>query len=154
MAGYLLRITVSGLLVAIVQRLLGSKGMIASAVKLITGVFMLFTVLSPLTDIRMDELQSIGNLGVNGEQAAAIGEADARNAMTEIITEQVRAYILDKAKALNVQIEVTVFCDDSMPPVPCGAEVHGRISPYAKNVLAEYMETELGIPKGAQKWTE
>ena len=153
MAAYFMGITGAAIINVIAIRLIGSKGAISGAVKLITSLFLLFTVLSPLLDIRLDGSWSFDSLRVDGEAAAAVGESDAKNAMAEIITEQVRAYILDKAESLGVQIDVTITCDDSMPPVPCGAQLRGRVSPYAKKVLSEYMEGTLGIPMEAQEWT-
>lgn len=150
---YLLKVTGSALVCGIVNKLMGEKGMLSSVVKLLTGVFMLLAVISPLVDIRLDSLSSLENMKLDGEHVAAAGQLDAKNAMADIISRQTVAYILDKAETLGAQLTVGVQLTDEMPPVPCGATLSGRISPYGKKVLSEFMETELNIPLEAQKWT-
>ena len=151
---YLLQITAAGILSGIVNKLLGSKGMIGSVIKLMTGVFMMLAVVSPLVDIRLDLLKDgYEDIRIHGQYAASEGEDQAKKAMAEIITERTQAYILDKAESLGADIAVEVTVSDAMPPVPCGARISGKVSPYAKRVLSEYMKSELGISMEAQIWT-
>ena len=81
------------------------------------------------------------------------GENAAREAMAERISQQTKAYILDKAQALEASLTVEVILDDAGIPTPCGVRISGKVSPYAKGVLSDYMEKELGIPREEQRWT-
>lgn len=151
---YLLQITAGGLLTGIVKKLFASKGMIGSVIKLISGIFMMLLIISPLSDIRIDPLLGgLEDLKWEGMQAATDGENLAKEEMAEIITGRTRAYILDKAAALGADLQVSVALTEELPPVPCGAALRGSVSPYAKKVLSEFMEKELGIPMEAQQWT-
>lgn len=151
---YLLQVTAAGILSGIIKHLFGSKGMIGSAVKLLTGIFMTVIVTAPLLDIRIDSLfDGFDDIQADGIYAATQGENNAKEAMAEIITRQTQAYILDKAESLGAELTVTLYLTDDLPPVPCGAQISGKVSPYAKRILSEYMETELGISMEAQTWT-
>lgn len=153
-SSYLMQVTAAGIVSGIVSRLLGSKGMIGSVIKLITGIFMMLTVVAPLVNVRLDPwMDALDNFKNDGQYAASEGENQAKKAMAEIITERTQAYILDKAESLGADIAVEVTVSDAMPPVPCGAQISGKVSPYAKRVLSEYMRSELGISTEAQTWT-
>ena len=150
---YLMRLTGAALVCGVINKLMGEKGMLSSLVKLLTGVFMLLTVISPLLDIRLESFDSLENMKLDAQHAAAMGQIDAKNEMADIISRQTEAYILDKAENLGANIKVKIMLTEDMPPVPCGAELTGRISPYGKKVLSEFMEAELNIPMEAQKWS-
>ena len=60
---------------------------------------------------------------------------------------------MDKARALQVSLTVDVILDDSGIPAPCGVRISGQVSPYAKGVLSDFMEKELGISRKEQLWT-
>ena len=76
----------------------------------------------------------------------------AKDAAGEIIKARTQAYILDKARSLDVALTVEVFLDDATIPAPCGVRIEGAISPYAKKVLSQMMKDDLGIPPEEQIW--
>lgn len=151
---YLLRITAAALLCGILTKILGKKGMLTTTVKLITGVFMALTVVGPLVSIRLDTLDEFTE-GISYDASAAVaeGEISAMETMSEIIKQQIQAYILDKAETLGAQLSVEVILSEDTPPVPCVVRITGKISPYGKNVLSAYINDDLGIGVEDQIWT-
>ena len=153
MGTYLMRVIAAGVLCCIVRQLFDNKSAASSAVRLLSGVFMTLVIVAPILEIRIDSVfYDIEQLKANGEYAAQEGDNYAKEAMAEIIIDKTQAYILDKAKSLGAEVRVTLELTDEMPPKPCGVEIMGKVSPYAKNVLSQYLETDLGICKEAQRW--
>lgn len=151
---YLLGITAAALLCSILTRLLGSKGTLGTAVKLLSGVFMALTVVGPLVNIRIDALGDLTQgISYDASAAAADGENSAMEAMGEIIKEQTRAYILDKAESLGAELAVEITLNSDDPPVPCAVRLAGQVSPYAKSVLSACIAEDLGIGVEDQIWT-
>lgn len=149
---YLLGVSAAALVCGIATKLI-RKGMIGSVVKLMAGVFVALAVAAPLVEIRLDALSDLTlDAQTDAAQVAADGENSARQAMAQIISQKSAAYILDKAEALgaSLTVEVTVSADGY--PVPCSVELAGRVSPYAKSVLAAYISDQLGIDTEEQTW--
>ena len=150
---YLLQITAAGIFSSMINKLFVSKGTIGAAVRLLSGIFMILVVVSPLLDVRLDSVfDYLDDLKFEGATVATEGENNAKAAMADIITGQTQAYILDKAKTLGAELVVTVKVTDALPPVPCEVEILGDISPYARRDLSEYIQTQLGVGAEAQKW--
>ena len=151
MGGYLMQVIAGGILCCVVRQLLGGKGAVASAVKLISGVFMTLIVIAPILNVRIDTvLDDLDQFKMDGIYAAEDGEKYSKDAMAQIIIDKTQAYILDKAKSLGAEIKVELELTDER--IPCAVTVTGKISPYAKQALSQYLESELGIPKEAQRW--
>lgn len=153
MGEYLLRIVAAGIICCIVRLLIGKDGAIGKAVKLLSGIFMTLIVIAPMLDINIDAVvDDFGQLKMDGMYAAQAGDDSSMNAIKEIIIDKTQAYILDKAKTLGAEITVNLELTDEMLPIPCGVTITGNVSPYAKKILSEYMQTEFGICKEAQFW--
>lgn len=88
---------------------------------------------------------------MEASQAAGQAEAETKRQMTAIISEEAATYILDKADALGLQLEVQVELDGNL--LPWGVSLQGAASPYARSRLSSQIETELGIPKERQVWS-
>ena len=82
---------------------------------------------------------------------ASQAEDETKRQMAAIISEEAASYILDKADALGLQLEVQVELDAEL--LPCGVRLQGAASPYARSQLSGQIETELGIPKERQVWS-
>lgn len=151
---YLLRLTGAALICGVVTAFFGKKGTFGGVIQLLTGIFLTLNMVSPWVQLRLggwtDLLQ---DFSVSADTLGQSGEKAAREAMAQRISEQTKAYILDKAQALEASLTVEVILDDSGIPAPCGVRISGKVSPYAKGVLSDYMEKELGIPREEQLWT-
>ena len=151
---YLLTVLAAALVCGITVSLVGKKGSLAGIIKLLCGIFMAVAVLRPLADLRPELFTDFSpEFHIQAEQSALEGENSAREAISEIITGQTQAYILDKAKTMGASLSVEVVLDEGMPPVPCGVYLRGSISPYNKKRLSELIENDLGISLEAQIWT-
>lgn len=121
-------------------------------VKLICGLFLAYTVLSPVSRMDFSELTNFSLRCMDdAEEAAAVGENLTRNSMADIIKAESEAYILDKAADLhaNLTVEVTV----SEENLPASVIISGEASPYARRQLQTIIESDLGISKENQQWT-
>lgn len=150
---YLLSVCGAALLCGIADRFLGKKGP-AAAARVLTGLFLAFTVLQPLGKWDTEEFFDLDfDISDTAEKAVAQGQAQAQKSMTKIIKQEAAAYILEKAKTLHADIQVTVEVSDDSLPIPVSAQITGNVSPYAKSQLQAMMEQQLGISKENQRWT-
>lgn len=151
---YLLQIVSTAMLCGLVTGLVGKKGALGATLKLLTGIFMIFTVVSPFATIRVQNFSDfLDELSANSEDIVANGEAMAGDALAAIIKSETEAYILDKAEfyGAELSVEVSVTCSDY--PVPCAVNINGNISPYGRRQLQKLITDELGIELEDQTWT-
>ena len=150
---YLFSIIVAAIFISLIRPLLDGKGPPASIGKMLCGVFLLFTIVKPLTSLRIENSSDF--LNPFQEEAALIvqdGKTEAKNAMATIIRQQVEAYIMDKAAQYNAALSVTVVLSEDLLPVPVGVTIQGNISPYGKKQLQSAIASDLGIAKEDQIW--
>lgn len=151
--GYLLSVTAAAVICAVVSALLGKKGTISAMGKLLTGIFLAITVISPLAKIQLSNADALwDDLSVDAAAAVAAGEEAANNELRAGIKSQTEAYILDKAASYAAELTVEVTLSDDDPPLPCAVRLTGSVSPYAKRQLQQLIAEDLGIPKEAQTW--
>lgn len=150
---YIVSVCAAAILCACVKSIIGEKGPTARIVKLVCGLFLAFTVIRPVAQIRITDFALMtADFQQEAEAAVGTGEEFVRESLADIIKEETEAYILDKAKALaaDIQIEVTVSHDSQ--PIPKSVCITGKLSPYAKVQLQKILEDDLGIPKEGQLW--
>lgn len=147
---YLISVCVAAIVCGILSQLTEQKGSIGPLMKLLCGLFMLITALSPVITLPIHEFQSyFDQLSVEAEYIAGIGENSAKDQMEQILEDRTRAYIVEKAVALGATLDVEVILQDS---VPSAVYLSGAISPYTKHLLTEYIENNLGIAAEDLKW--
>lgn len=130
------------------------NGAAKELVRMLCGIFLALSVLSPISRIDVAQWTDFDLLfNKDAAQTAAMGEAYSQNALREIIKEETRAYILDKAAALGADISADVSVSGDALPVPVGVQVTGIFSPYVKQRLEVILQEELGIAKENQLWT-
>lgn len=150
---YLLSVCAAAVICGIVTRLVGEKGTQGAVVKMIAGVFLAFTVIRPIADVRLDSLSDwTADFSYDASLAAAAGEDLTREVLAAGIKKRSEAYILDKADALNVSLTVEVTLTEADIPVPCSVRLTGKVSPYAKGQLQTIIAEDLGIDKEHQVW--
>lgn len=151
-AQYILSVTAAAVLTAIVHVLAGS-GTMGALVKLLGGLFMALTVLSPLVRLELPDLGDwLAVYAADGEDAAAAGEAMAKEASNAIIKEELEAYIMDKAALYGASLEVEVSLDEG--GIPVSVTLTGAVSPYARTRLTQTIREDLGVGEEAQQWIE
>ena len=148
---YLLSVICGAMVCAIVSGLTDQKGSKVALLKLITGIFLAFTVISPITRIQLEELTIFTEeLQEEASIAAAFGHSVAEESRSGLIKSKMEAYILDKAATLNTSLSVEVILDECFYPE--SVKLQGNITPYARFRLESILEEELGIAKENQEW--
>ena len=150
---YILSVAAAAILCAVVRRLLEKKGTAGSVGKLLTGIFMAVTVLSPLTGLTVGPVEDIMNdYRVAAEDAVAIGEKSANEALRDSISQRLEAYIIEKALNLGADVVVEIKLSQDLYPTPIGIKITGQIAPYAKSRLQRIIQEDLGIGEEDQIW--
>ena len=150
---YLLGVIAAALVCGIFTSLMGKKGGMGICVKLLASLLMILAVFSPWTNISFKGWFGWQEyLSMDGENAAAYGEEIAEDAYRAGIKQQIEAYILDEAKALDCDLSVEVTLTDEMLPLPKCVTLTGNISPYARQVIATKLTQQLGIAQEDQIW--
>lgn len=151
---YLLGVFAAAIICAIVTKLTEDKGANSTLSKLIAGLFLVFTLIRPVATLDLTTVTTwADNYDSEAARAVAAGESHTRNAISELIKQRTQAYILDKAQALNTELEVEVTLSDDDIPVPVKVRLKGKASPYAKGRLQAIITEDLGIEKENQVWT-
>ena len=149
---YVLSIIAISLLCGVVQLFFVGSNLF-NLVKLITGLMITITVVSPIIRIQDFSLKTyFDTINVDGSWAVMEGQEAARNAMSERIKQQTESYICDKAAELGAVITADVILDTQEPPVPSQVTIRGEISPYVKKQLKHCLQKELGIIEEKQLW--
>ena len=147
---YLLSVTAAALICGIVSSLAGKNSGISKLVKLLCGLFLAATVIKPLVDVRIENIYDFTDSLTDGSDlAVSQGENMASEEMKRIIKQKTETYILDKAKALGLDITVDVTLEDY---VPVSVTITGDVAPYAKTDLGASIAQELDIPLEDQIW--
>lgn len=150
---YLLSVTAGAMLCGILGSLIGEKGSLSGLYRLISGLFLCFVVISPLADISVTDLTDFaGDILFEGDAATQEGEEAQEQMLRQIITDETRAYIMDKARSYGTEIQVDVTLTEDSPPVPKGCTIRGNVSPYVRQQLKKILVTDLGIPEEGQLW--
>lgn len=152
---YLLSVTAGAMLCAILTGLVGEKGALSGLHRLICGLFLCFTVIAPLAQVKISDFSDLaGDILGEGQQIAREGEESSREALRHIITDETRAYIMDKARSYGANVEVRISLSHDDPPVPVGCTISGAVSPYVRQQLTKVLISELGIPEENLTWTQ
>ena len=151
MKGYILSVIAAAIICAVVRALLTEQSATGKVVRLLSGVLMAVTVISPLAHISFDRVGDyFDSISYQSDTYVAEGEAAAQESLAGVIKDQTESYILDKAEGYGASLSADVMlgADD----LPVSVRLAGRISPYGKLRLQELLETELGIGRGDQIW--
>ena len=152
MTGYILSVTCAAALAAILRAIAG-EGTMGKLTKLLSGLFLAVTVLSPLVKLEIpDPARWLEDYMEEGEAAAQAGEAMAKEYSQAIISAELEAYILDKAAALGCAVTAEVRLDDG--GLPASLTLSGSISTADKAELSRMLARELGIGEEAVIWSD
>ena len=153
LGNYILSVTAAALLLGILPTIAGKKGTHAALLQLIGGLFLAFTVVSPIANIAPDALWDLPlDFSLQGSALAAQGQAYTRDQLQLIIKDRCEAYILDKALSLQAQLQVEVMLSQDEIPVPVSVRLLGTVSPYARSMLQQWLQDDMAIPKEHQIW--
>lgn len=153
MTQYLISITAAAVITLLIQKLLDGKGTVSNIAKMLCGIFLLLSILSPIADIKFSNLDDISFIYFqDGSEAVSKGATMANEQLRDSISKRVCAYILDKAEDYDARLSVNVVLSEDQIPVPISVEICGNISPYGKRQLQMMIEKDLGISQEDQIW--
>ena len=151
---YLLSVTAAAMICAVVRYLIGKKGTGAGIIRVICGIFLTVTMISPLAEISLDHWSDYAaDLSSDAEDAVDRGKEITRQAMDQVIKQQAEAYILDKAEKLDAEVTAEVINGTGELPAPERIILHGRVSPYVRKRLEEEIFKDLGVSEECLVWT-
>lgn len=128
-------------------------GMYQKQMKLLCGLFLTLTVVKPLVQLELPDLDSLLEpFSQEAESASAEGAGMLQNALAQSIQQETEAYICSKAELLQTNLRVQVHLSNGDPPIPDGVILEGTAAPEVKEAMQEMMENELNIPKEQQQW--
>lgn len=152
---YILSITSAALLYSILHSLTDKKSSTAALLQLIGGLFLTFTVITPLADIDFAHLfDSEWNFSDQGNIVVIEGEQLAQEQRNNIIKQRCEAYILDKAMSYQTPLHVKVSLSQGDIVIPSMVTLEGNVSPYIKSTMQQWLQEEMGIPKENQIWSD
>ena len=150
---YLLSIVTASFICSIVISLLPKDSAQKGLIRMICGLFLAMTAISPFSNFRTKNINDFWtDIQTESDVVTMRGESMANDAYNNIIKEKSEAYILDKASVMGLNIDVEVTLSDTVPSSPYSVEVTGAISPYYKNKLQEIIANDLAIPEDRQIW--
>ena len=150
---YLLSVIVASVIVGIITGFINKKNSHYAVIRLVCGLFLAFTMLSPLFKLKIENIADFySGITANADTVVSEGKEIANEAAGEIIKEKLEAYILDKASTLQLDVDVELTLDENLPPAPQTVAIVGNVSPYGKSVLSDFLEKEIGVPKENQQW--
>lgn len=150
---YLIGVTASAIICGIVKSISNEKTLSGAILRLIAGIVMTVTVLSPVVDLKLGDLPVLsGDLLAQASAAAEAGENLASAEINAIIKDRVQAYILDKAAAFGAALQVEVTMPDDGSRLPEAVTLYGSVAPYAKVRLQRIIAEDLQIAKEKQQW--
>lgn len=150
---YILCVSAAALLCAIAGKLPGKDALPGKAIRIVMGLFMLFTLLRPFSDIRLGKSPELfGSFTQSASAAVAEGEEHAYSAISAVIKQQLGAYILDKAAVYDGALSLDIRLSEEMPPKLLGVTLEGDISPYGKRQLTDILTRELGLKAEELTW--
>ena len=150
---YLLRIICAAILCGLVTGFVGNKGAIGSTVKMLAGIVMVLTMVSPWTTLDFqDTTNYFEGITAEADRILADTKETTNQSLSAIIKNKTEAYILDKADSFGAELTVEVSLDGSDLPVPSSVRICGSLSPYARKRLENVISDEIGIALEDQKW--
>lgn len=149
---YILSVICVAVVCGVLQMLL-AEGTAAALVRIISGLIVTITVLSPVVDenllqwsVRFDHIMS------DVDMAVTEGQTTASDLLKQRILKDTETYILTKAADLGASISVSVTLASDYPNAPESVIIKGEVSPYAKKQLEAYLAKDMGILEENQIW--
>ena len=141
---WIIAVTCAAMLAAILQTLL-PKGGTGAAGRLAGGLLLLIATVQPLLSLDYDSLaQSMTKLRLEEYRSdQELAEANS-SLLEELIEQETRSYILDKAEELGMTCQVAVTCEGI--PFPKFVTVSGSFTQEQADALSQIIEADLAVP--------
>lgn len=150
---YILSVSAAGIIVAVMQSMLGKNGKSAAISKMLTGIFLMLVLIQPITKISIADFTDWAeDFTMDASIATLEGSKISAAALSESIKQRTETYILTKARQMHADIQVEVTVSTDALPIPVGVRIIGNVSPYVRTKLQQTLAEDLGIAKENQVW--
>lgn len=150
MKGYLLSVICVTFICTLVGAI-GGDGPGKELRRMLTGCALAITILAPVVKLDFPEFRT-DSLLRDASAAVREGEEQADSAKAQCIRSAIEAYILTKAESMGLSLTVQVALDDT--GMPRSVNLTGSWSPRERQHLSDLMESDLGLGKEVQTWTQ
>ncbi len=148
---YIISLTAASILCGAAITIAGKKGSAAAITKLLCGILLTTILVKPILNFQLADISEyVEGLSQEGQILTDMGESAAAGEMDGIIKSKTEAYILDKAAAWNVTLDVEVELENQ---IPVFVHLQGAASPFARAQLSAWISENIGIPTEGQQWT-
>ena len=157
-AGNWIRAIAGAALICAVAFALTPKGKVKNVLKLICGIVLICAIVNPVIKKNLPNMSM--DMSKYRKQADEIANnaEDTKNSMSRtIIEDKLKAYILDKAKSYNAELDevsVSVKWGDEECWYPYEVSLTASIGEKEKQLISNAIEADLGIPKERQYWSD
>ena len=148
LSGYIMRLISAAILCALVSTIEGSSQGIR---RLITGIFLTLTALSPIGDLELPDFDP-ERIYADAQAVVRSGTAQADEMRFDIISEAYTAYIWNKAAAMELEPEISLEVDDE--GMLRSVKLRGLASPLERQRLTDAIVEDLGVGKGDVTWID
>ena len=151
--GYLLSVSVCAFLVSLMIAILPEGG-VKKVGNLIGALLMILAVVAPIAKIDVNRIaKSVTMFDMRTEEIRTGIEIQNRSVLSEVISERIETYILDKAEEIGVSISAEITLDEEGGyPYPVYVLIKGAVSEEDKVYLEYLIERDVGIPPERQEW--
>ena len=153
MQNYLLRLIAAALLVAVAAAIT-PEGRVKRVVTFAGGLLLALVLLRPAGEVDITDMsRAIARVQMEYNENATGIRAASLQVQSAIISQQAQAYILSKAEAMGLALQVQVETRaEELYPYPWAVTLTGSVTAEEKEVLARYIEENLAIPAQRQTW--
>lgn len=149
---YIFRLVCCGVCCTLLLSITGAEGPGGKLRKMLCGIFLAFTAISPLRDLDLESIVYLDpSVYQQAEQIAREGSTQAKEAMASIIKDRCGAYITTKAADLSLALRAEVELDGESG-IPVEVTLHGRPTPQQRQAISDYITQTLGIERGHIRW--
>ena len=151
---YLLRLIATALLTALATAVT-PEGRVRRVVGFAGGLLLAITLLRPVGTVDFDAMaRAISRIEMEYSENVTGVRAASTQVQAVIISQRTEAYILSKAEAMGLALQVQVETQmDGLYPYPWAVTLTGQATAQEKEVLERYIEENLAIPAQRQTWT-
>ena len=150
---YVIHLSATALICAVILHLNRGSGAVKMMIKMLCGIVIAYSLIQPLKQLDVSGFRKfLLSFHEDAERAVQWGENSSAEVWAESISQGAEAYILEKAKAMNVDLVVEVDLSDDEIPIPAAVSLIGNVAPYARTVLSDTISKDLNISKEKQTW--
>lgn len=152
MKGYVLSIVIAAIISSISGSLLDGNKSAGRIINILSGILMTVVLLTPFKNISLISVpKHLEDITQDAKSYVEDGKSSAQYDIETIIKKRTEAYIVDKAKAMGLDISVEVHLDDNNS-IPCEVTLSGNLAPFEKGIICDFIEDKLSITKEHQQW--